>query len=288
MPKGKGSFKGRHGGGRMKVKSKKHWAAKAGLGKAATRAFQLAGIPAPSSRVKKAQQAGIGGSGGKNGKKKKPAQGSNAIVPYHKNQRILLVGEGNFSFAAALTKLCESALGIHATAFDGEADARKKYPDVDDHTAVVVGNGGEVHYRVDATQLHECPHLDGPYDTIVFNFPHCGLGIKDKARNVAVNQALVVGFARSAATMIHEDGEIHITVKRGEPYDTWAVPKVVTAEVPTLRLKNSYDFDPDRYPGFCHRRTLGFEKGLSEEGNAEILKEGSKTYVFSHRPPAKA
>jgi len=118
---------------------------------------------------------------------------------------------------------------------------------------------------------------------VVFNFPHCGLGIKDKARNVAANQALIVRFAKSATLMIHDDGEIHITVKRGEPYDTWAVPKVVTAEVSALRLKNSYDFDPKRYPGYFHRRTLGYSEGVSESTNAEILKEGSKTYVFSHR-----
>lgn len=67
-------------------------------------------------------------------------------------------------------------------------------------------------------------------------------------------------------------------------YDTWAVPKIVTKEVPGLRLKNSYDFDPTRYPGYRHRRTLGYAEGLSVEGNDEIMKEGSKTYVFAHRP----
>lgn len=74
-----------------------------------------------------------------------------------------------------------------------------------------------MHFGVNGERLHDCRELVAPYDAVVFNFPHCGLGIKDKLRNVAANQALVVGFAQSAIQMIHDAGEIHITVKRGEP-----------------------------------------------------------------------
>lgn len=86
----------------------------AGLGKAATRAFQLAGIP-PPRRGDKAPDSG-------KKKKKKAKQGTNAIVPYKQGQRLLLVGEGNFSFASALAKVCEGASGIDATAYDSAAD----------------------------------------------------------------------------------------------------------------------------------------------------------------------
>lgn len=161
------------------------------------------------------------------------------MVPYKPGQRILLVGEGNFSFAAALTKICGGASGIDATAYDSEADVRRpsrnqcftqltpcptdvdqagtKYPDLEEHTATVLGTGGAVHFGVNGVRLHDCRELTPPYDSVVFNFPHCGLGVKDKVRSVAMHQQLVIDFARSAAQMIHERGEIHITVKRGEP-----------------------------------------------------------------------
>jgi 25S rRNA (uracil2634-N3)-methyltransferase len=34
------------------------------------------------------------------------------------------------------------------------------------------------------------------------------------------------------------------------------------------------------YPGYTHRRTIGFEEGFSAADNQEIKKQGAKTYVF--------
>ena len=47
----------------------------------------------------------------------------------------------------------------------------------------------QVLHDVDGCRLNRCAELDPPYDHVVFNFPHCGLGIKDK---VGVGVLLVV------------------------------------------------------------------------------------------------
>jgi hypothetical protein len=45
-----------------------------------------------------------------------------------------------------------------------------------------------------------------------------------------------------------DSGEIHVTVKRGEPYDKWRVPALGTSTA-DLWLKAAEPFDPNIYPG---------------------------------------
>lgn len=60
-------------------------------------------------------------------------------VPFTKHQHILLVGEGNFSFAASLVRHIVPEIGarLYATAFDSEEVASQKYPDLGEHLSVV-------------------------------------------------------------------------------------------------------------------------------------------------------
>ena len=43
-------------------------------------------------------------------------------------------------------------------------------------------------------------------------------------------------------------GEIHITIKKGQPYDQWGIVRLALS-IPNLRLKNSFDFSAQLYPG---------------------------------------
>jgi hypothetical protein len=42
----------------------------------------------------------------------------------------------------------------------------------------------------------------------------------------------------------------------------------------------SWKFHPDLYPGYAHRRTLGFKEGVSVADNSEILRNPPRTYCF--------
>ncbi|KAI6112452.1 hypothetical protein EDD16DRAFT_1165551 [Pisolithus croceorrhizus] len=126
-------------------------------------------------------------------------------VPFSPTDTILLIGEGNFSFARAL--LVDPPAGLEhlppaavtATSYDSEEDCYAKYPDAKEIVETVRSRGAQVLFNVDATRLHKCPALKGrKWDRIVWNFPHAGKSITDQDRNILSNQQLILDFLRSA------------------------------------------------------------------------------------------
>ncbi|KAJ2779671.1 Meiotic nuclear division protein 1 [Coemansia javaensis] len=261
-----------------------------------------------------------------------------ARFPYRRGQTILLVGEGNFSFARSVAEQLGAAGGVVATAYDARETAGEKYPDLDAHVAAVERLGGTVLFGVDGTQLARHKRLRARrFSRIVFNFPHVGLGIKDQDRNVRANQELLLGFFRSARPLLaagrpapppaqdppdssdsdgarpgkrrrrrrhrshgptagvlvfegveaqvvydadsagSEDdepqpdeapGQIHVALKSGPPYDSWAIRRLA-AEC-GLATHATLPFSPAAFPGYEHRRTLGYKEGVSSDANKEI------------------
>ena len=60
-------------------------------------------------------------------------------------------------------------------------------------------------FEVDAGQLDRTKELKQhklSFDRIVFNYPHVGASEKDEARNIALNQVLVLRFLSSAAAFL--------------------------------------------------------------------------------------
>jgi 25S rRNA (uracil2634-N3)-methyltransferase len=128
-----------------------------------------------------------------------------------------------------------------------------------------------------------------------------GLGIKDQDRNVVANQKLLNGFfdaaeplltkashvvipadkseSRQAEDITVPDGEIHVTLKTCKPYNLWAVKSLVKAKN-VLAVRGTAPFYADDFPGYEHRRTLGYKEGLSKGANAEILSSEPKRYMF--------
>lgn len=101
---------------------------------------------------------------------------------------------------------------------------------------------------------------------------HTGSGIKDQARNIAANQALLRGLFAGGYALLAEGGELHLTLKRGEPYDSWNA--VVLGKLAGLRVKHCTAFVAQRFPGYAHRRTIG-----DVHAGADEVVTG-KTYVF--------
>ncbi|KAL2915415.1 hypothetical protein HK105_205031 [Polyrhizophydium stewartii] len=200
---------------------------------------------------------------------------------------VLLVGEGNFSFAASLAEKTQGAMSLTATGFDPEEVVREKYPDSAEHLSVLADLGAEVLFGVDATNLAATKALKGKrFTKAIFNFPHVGMGIKDQDRNVRQNQILVGGFLHSVQKLLTSrarhrdaaDGLAFVTLKTGPPYDLWEV-KALARSV-GLRCLKSFVFDHKAFPRYSHRRTIGFAEGLSADDNSEITKRESRTYAF--------
>ncbi|KAI9149750.1 hypothetical protein H9P43_009929 [Blastocladiella emersonii ATCC 22665] len=209
-----------------------------------------------------------------------PAPGQrHDYVPYTLDDTILLVGEGNFSFARAVAQVLGSGANVIATAYDDEATVAEKYPDAAEIIADLKNNlDGTVLFGIDATALNKVPALKGKtFSKIVFNFPHVGLGIKNQDRNVRANQELLLKFFKSSTAISSLTTEFVVTVKAGNPYDLWGVKRL--AKMSGLITKASFPFFPDLYPGYEHRRTLGFDAKISAAANAEI--RHARTYIFA-------
>jgi 25S rRNA (uracil2634-N3)-methyltransferase len=131
----------------------------------------------------------------KKGKSKAPPPRS--TVPFKPTDRILLIGEGNFSFTRALTLNIPSSLeglppgNVTATTYDSEDDCYVKYPDAQIIVQGLREKGVEVLFNVDATKLEKASALKGrQWDRIAWNFPHAGeapwlLGFMDIHSNIS-------------------------------------------------------------------------------------------------------
>ncbi|KAI0323058.1 hypothetical protein OF83DRAFT_1090509 [Amylostereum chailletii] len=178
-----------------------------------------AALSSQQSRLKKnsqAKEAALAAEQKEKGKKSavKPTKGKgkaplHTTNPFHPTDKILLVGEGNFSFSRALALLPPSDLehlpstNIFATAYDSEDECYAKYPDAIECVSALRAKGVHVLFGVDATRLDKCVALKGKrFDRIVWNFPHAGKGIADQDRNILSNQVLILGFLRSAENFL--------------------------------------------------------------------------------------
>ena len=96
----------------------------------------------------------------------------NAFVPYTSDDTILLVGEGNFSFARALVRRFQGlATRLVATSYDTEEEVLSKYPEFPEILAELQTAGVSVVYGVDCTRLETCTPLRVAIETMLMT---CG------------------------------------------------------------------------------------------------------------------
>jgi len=118
---------------------------------------------------------------GKGGKKANTGPTRPPTIPFRPTDRILLIGEGNFSFARALVEAAPAVLrflppsNLTATAYDTEKDCCEKYPEAESIISFLRTKGVEVIFGVDGTRLEKHPLLKGrKWDRVCWNFPHAG------------------------------------------------------------------------------------------------------------------
>lgn len=138
---------------------------------------------------------------------KKRAQAG--TIPFSATDRVLLVGEGDFSFALAL--VLHAALGIvpenvMATTLDREDELAAKYPETaPKNMAALRERGVNVLCGVDGAKLGACKVLRARvFDKIVWNFPHVGKGIADQDRNILENQKVLLAFLAAVPPFLEQ------------------------------------------------------------------------------------
>lgn len=160
--------------------------------------------------------------------KPKPGQSSSLkpTIPFSSGDHILLIGEGNFSFARALLNLDADGLTIDpknicATSYDTEEECYTKYSDAQEIVSVLRGKGVEVLFGIDAAKLHSTFNGKGKnkdkgrrWDKVVWNFPHAGKGITDMDRNIRANQEMFLGFLKSVQDVLKIGSVPPVHIKR--------------------------------------------------------------------------
>ncbi|KAH8663590.1 hypothetical protein BGZ60DRAFT_71209 [Tricladium varicosporioides] len=197
-----------------------------------------------------------------------PSQ-SKPIIPFSKNDKILLVGEGDLSFSRSLI-FTHSNENVTATVLESSEDELiSKYPIASENVAAIEEGRGVVKYAIDAGSMNRkklgLGKGDTGWDRIIFNFPHVGGKSKDVNRQVRYNQELLVSFFKSALPLLSPTpgSSILVTLFEGEPYTLWNIRDL--GRHSGLEVMRSFRFQAAAYPGYRHARTLGVVKGKNGE-----------------------
>ncbi|KXS94850.1 hypothetical protein AC578_8049 [Pseudocercospora eumusae] len=202
-------------------------------------------------------------------------------IPFQPEDRILLVGEGDFSFAKSIVKE-HGCCDITATCYDSKEVLYRKYdPQAEEHVSYLEDEGQTVLCGVDATKLDMNRNLTKSRDlfhVILFNFPHVGGKSTDVNRQVRFNQELLVNFFKAAINLLAASGTIVVTLFEGEPYTLWNIRDL--ARHSGLEVQRSFKFLADAYPGYSHARTLGNIEG---GGGWKGEDREARSYIFQQK-----
>ncbi|XXG63748.1 hypothetical protein AAC387_Pa05g1861 [Persea americana] len=179
------------------------------------------------------------------------------IQHYSNSHRILLVGEGDFSFSVSLANAFGSATNMVATSLDSQETLARIYTNGIKNVMELEELGGLVLLGIDATKMSDHFFLRTQrFDRIIYNFPHVGFQYSESSNfQIESNKRLLKGFFKNAKVILQDNGEIHVTHKIGGIYDKWNVVK--KAEKNGLIQKGRVPFSKADYPGYCNKRAHG-------------------------------
>ncbi|EFY88917.1 hypothetical protein J3458_008892 [Metarhizium acridum] len=244
------------------------------------------------------------------------------VIPFHPEDKILLIGEGDLSFAASIIRH-HGCVDVTATVLEQDhQELAGKYPSVDDNISVITGlrkaqqdkdddeaggtdddekstdshgkapndasppsasrSNNRLLYNIDAAKLPAS--LTRPvYSTVLFNFPHVGGKSTDVNRQVRYNQELLVSFFKGAMRALRPGGSIVVTLFEGEPYTLWNIRDL--GRHSGLQVERSFRFQAAAYPGYRHARTLGAVRNKKGEvgGGWKGEERSARSYVFRRK-----
>ncbi|XP_036114868.1 ferredoxin-fold anticodon-binding domain-containing protein 1 [Molossus molossus] len=196
-------------------------------------------------------------------------------------RRLLLVGEGNFSFAVAVSETLDPSTSLTATCLQRPADLTPD-PVARENLQRLRERGTKIRFGVDCTQLADAFELhEREFDRICFNFPHCG-----RKAGVARNRDLLAKFFQSCADVLAEEGEVHVALCRGqggtpadnptrEWHNSWQV--VAMAALGGFILSDVHPFSYEAVPGY---KCTGYR---SQDKSFHI--EGALNHIFTRSLP---
>ncbi|KAG8385978.1 hypothetical protein BUALT_Bualt03G0101300 [Buddleja alternifolia] len=194
------------------------------------------------------------------------------IMHYNSRHRILVVGDGDFSFSASLAVAFRCASNMISTSLDSKEFLKKNYEKFMSNFKQLRSRSCKVMHEIDATKMasHELlGHLT--FDRIIYNFPFAGF-FKELSRKAQIrrHRKLVNQFLKNAKEMLSENGEIHISHKTNDFHNEWKLEAMASSH--RLRLIDAVDFNHLDYPGY------NTKCGFGSDNNFNCYP--SKTYKF--------
>lgn len=139
------------------------------------------------------------------------------VMGYQAPLRVLTVGDGDFSFSLALSRI-KGGPQLLATAYESRETLLQVYPGLQDTLTELEARGTDVRFQIDATDLVGTLQLpsDVKFDRIVWNFPCEGVAHGRDGQNEEMehNKDLIRRFVVSAQNVLSEEnGQIHMNHK---------------------------------------------------------------------------
>ncbi|KAL2475961.1 protein of unknown function (DUF2431) [Abeliophyllum distichum] len=179
------------------------------------------------------------------------------IKHYNSYHRILLVGEGDFSFSASLAVAFGFAFFMIATSLDSRDFLKKNYKHAMSNIEKLRSRGCIVMHEIDATKIANHHFLGGKtFDRVIFNFPFAGF-FNELSRDAQLkkHRRLVRRFLKNAKEMVSENGEIHISHKTNKFHIEWNLESVASSH--GLKLIEAVKFNQYDYPGYNTKYGFG-------------------------------
>lgn len=202
------------------------------------------------------------------------------LVPLAAGSRLLVLGDGDFSFSAALARInsAQSARSarLTVTSLDSHATAVEKYVGAGANLdALALDTNVTVLHGVDATKLPVSPSF--VFDTIVWNFPYPP-GIIVVASTAGAS--LISGFLACARNVLAPGGQIRLLMAKeqgGSSRDysgtrsNWDIEAL--AREHRFVVSEVLPFNFSLYPGYKPRREINGESFPYQDARVYILTE---------------
>ncbi|KAK4483521.1 hypothetical protein RD792_010718 [Penstemon davidsonii] len=185
------------------------------------------------------------------------------IKHYNNRHKILLVGEGDFSFSACLALAFGRASNMIATSLDSKNFLKKNYKNARSNIRELSIRDCVVMHGIDATDMWNHDWLgEMRFDRIIYNFPYAGLFHKmSRESQLRHHRRLVSLFLKNAKEMLSENGEIHISHKTNGFHSEWKLVSIASSH--RLRLIEEVEFNQDDYPGYNTKYGFGGDQNFN-------------------------
>lgn len=225
---------------------------------------------------------------------RKPVELESPEAVYTADQSILIVGDGNLSFAFALCTMLGGGSKVTSTTYD-TLEELKKYPETASIIEKLNAVGSRTMHGVDATNLNgtyvaklqqaearsgetstaaaaaataDVPVPVPVYDRVIFQFPlahppETAAQFKAQPDPLIQNKLLLRKFLIGATKLLAKNGEIHITSKEVKPYSWWRIHTLANG-LPNTAFVGKLGFDPKRYPGYESRKPVNLHSDRVE------------------------